>query len=141
MKDKGGKQHWWVTFVQKIHLSKKYIPSAETLYAEDLSDITFTYLCENSPNCLCNFWKHKSFFTTQLFCIFLAQTLYTSYKSSSSKCQFLDFPLLRLKFTKFLLSFFKQKVSFRPKFGSLLSAMRKNSSVLFSLNFICYWQK
>ena len=31
-------------------LSKKYIPSAKTLYAEDLSNITLNYLCENSPN-------------------------------------------------------------------------------------------
>ena len=29
-------------------LSKKYIPSAKTLYTEDLSNITFNYLCENS---------------------------------------------------------------------------------------------
>ena len=33
-------------------LSKKYIPSAKTLYTEDLSNITFNY-CENSPNSLC----------------------------------------------------------------------------------------
>ena len=36
-------------------LSKKYILSAKTLYAEDLSSITFNYLCENSPNYLCHF--------------------------------------------------------------------------------------
>ena len=36
-------------------LSKKYIPSAEKLYAEDLSNITFNYLHENSPNSLCYF--------------------------------------------------------------------------------------
>ena len=35
-------------------LSKKYIPSAKT-YTEDLSNITFKYLCENSPNSLCHF--------------------------------------------------------------------------------------
>ena len=34
----------WATFVQK------YIPSAKILYGEDLSNITFNYLCENSPN-------------------------------------------------------------------------------------------
>ena len=33
-------------------LPKKYIPSAKTLYSEDLSNITFNYLCENSPNYL-----------------------------------------------------------------------------------------
>ena len=62
---------------------------------------------KNSPNYLCHFWNHKSFFTTQLLCIFLSQTLHTFYKSSPSKCKFSDFPLLRLKFTKFLMSFFK----------------------------------
>ena len=36
-------------------LSKKYIPSAEKLFAEDLSNITFNYLHENSPNSLCYF--------------------------------------------------------------------------------------
>ena len=30
-------------------LSKKYIPSAKT-YTEDLSNITFNFLRENSPN-------------------------------------------------------------------------------------------
>ena len=74
-----------------------------------------------------------SFFTTQLRCIFLAQTLHTFYKSSPLKCKFLDFLLLGLKFTKFLMSFFKQKVSFSSKFGSLFSVMRDNSSVLFQL--------
>ena len=50
-------------------LSKNYIPSAKTLYTDDdLSNIT---LCENSPNYLCQFWSHKSFFTTPLLCIFM----------------------------------------------------------------------
>ena len=39
---------WWDAFVQKIHISKKSIRSAKKLYAEDLSNITFNYLCENS---------------------------------------------------------------------------------------------
>ena len=38
-----------------LHLSKKYIPSAKILYAEDLSNITYNYLCKNSPNSLYNF--------------------------------------------------------------------------------------
>ena len=46
--------------------------------------------------------------------------------------KFSDFRMLALKFTKFLMSFFKQKRSFYPKFsGSLFSVMRDNSSVLF----------
>ena len=54
-------------------LPKNYISSAKTLYAVDLSNITFNYLCVDSPNYLCHFWNHKSFFTTQLLCIFLVQ--------------------------------------------------------------------
>ena len=74
---------------------------------------------------------YKSFFTAQFLCIFFAQTLRTFYKSSPSKCKFSDFPLLGLKFTNFLMSFFKQKVSFSSKFGSFFSVMRDNSSVPF----------
>ena len=109
-------------------LSKKYIPLAKTLYTENWSALLST-TC--SPNSLCHFWNHKSFFTPQLLCIFLGQTLHTLDESSPSKCKFSDFPLLTLKFTKFLMSFFKQKVSFSAKFGSLFSVMRDNSSVLF----------
>ena len=78
----------------RLLLSKKHIPSAKTLYTEDLSNITFSYLCENSPNSLCHFYSHKSFFTTQLACVILAQTLHTFDKNISSKCKFSDFPLL-----------------------------------------------
>ena len=60
---------------------------------------------------------------TQLLCTFLTQTLHTLYKNTLSKCKFSDFPLLALKFTKFLRLFFKQKVSFSSKFGSLFSVM------------------
>ena len=111
-------------FCPKINLSKKYIPSAKRLYTEDL---TFNYLYENSPNYLC----HYIIFTTQLLCIFLAQTGHSFYKSSPSKCKFSDFPLLGLKFTNFLISFFEQKISSSSMFGSLFSVMRDNSSVLF----------
>ena len=52
------------------------------------------------------------FFRAQLLCNFLAETLHTFYKSSQSKCKLSYIPLLGLKFTKFLMSFFKQKVSF-----------------------------
>ena len=38
-----------------LYLSKNYIRSAKTLYVEDLSNITFNYLCDNLPNSLCHF--------------------------------------------------------------------------------------
>ena len=78
-----------------------------------------------------SFLKPQSFFTTHFVCIFLAQKLHTLNKSSPSKCTFSDFPLLELKFTKLLMSLFKQKDSLSSKFGSLLSVMRENFRVLF----------
>ena len=123
-----------------LHLSKNYIPSPITLFT-DLSNIAFNYLCENPPNSLCHFWNHKSFFTTQLVYIILAQTLHTFEKNIPSKCKFSDFSLLKLKFIKFLMSFFKQKVSFSLNFGSLFSVMRDNFSVLFQLKLYMIWTK
>ena len=38
-----------------LYLSKNYFRSAKTLYVEDLSNITFNYLCDNLPNSLCHF--------------------------------------------------------------------------------------
>ena len=115
-------------------LSKKCVLSPKTLDTEDSSNITFNYLFENSHNYLCHFWNYKSFFTTQLLCIFLAQTLHTFNKTSPIKCKVSDFPLFRLKFTKLLKSVFKWKVSFSSNFPSLFSVMRHNSSLHFHLN-------
>ena len=117
----------WATFV------KKFIPSAETLYKEGLSNITINYLCENSPHSLCHFWNYMSFFTTQLVYIILAQTLYAIDKSSTSKSKFSDLPLLALKFKTFIMSFLKPKASVSSNFASLSSVMRDNSSILFHL--------
>ena len=47
------------------------------------------------------------------------------------RSKFSDFSLLKLKFIKFLTSFFKQKVSFSLNFGSLFSVMRDNPSLRF----------
>ena len=62
--------------------------------------------------------------------IILAQTLHTFDKNIPSKGTFSDFSL-KLKFIKFLMSFFKQKVNFSLNLESLFSVMRDNSSVLF----------
>ena len=120
---------------------KKYIPSAKT-YTVDLSNITFNYLCVDSPNYLCHFWSHKLFFTPQLLCILLAQTLHTFYKSSTSKCKFSDFPLLALKITKFLMSFFKQKTIFLRSLDLFSVSWKIILLYFFSWNFICcHWEK
>ena len=71
-----------------LRLSKKYISSAKT-YMEDLSNITFNYLRENSPNDLCHFRNHKSFFMAQLVCIFVTQTLHNFYKKKPIKVHIL----------------------------------------------------
>ena len=82
----------------------------------------------------------KSFFTTQLVYITLGQMLQTFDKNIPSKCKFSDFSLLKLKFIKFLMLFFKQKVSFSLNFGSLFNVMKDNSSVLFQVKRII-WTK
>ena len=61
--------------IHGLHLSKKYIPSARTLYTEDLSNITFNY-CENSPNFSCHFWNHKSFLRHNLSVFFSSNITY-----------------------------------------------------------------
>ena len=47
------------------------------------------------------------------------------------KVQIFRFFTIELKYIKFLMSFFTQKVSLSPKFGSLFSVIRNNFSVLF----------
>ena len=91
---------------------KKYMPSVKTLYTENLSSITFNYLCENSTNSLFHFWNQKSFFTTQLLYVCLAQTLHTFDKIIPSNCKFSDFPLRALKFTNFSCHFSNKKSVF-----------------------------
>ena len=121
-------------FCPKINLSKKYITSAKTLYTEYL---TLNYLCENSPNYLC----HYITFTTQLLCIFLAQTLHKFYKSNPSKCKFPDFLLLEFKFTKFVMSFFKQKISFLQNLDLFSVSWEIILRYFFSWNFIWFLQE
>ena len=58
-------------------ICQKCISSAKKLYTEDLSNITFNYLCDNLPNSLCHFWNHKSFSPKQLLYINLTQSLHT----------------------------------------------------------------
>ena len=82
------------TFLQLKHVHKIFLT-------------TFNYLCENSPNSLCRFWNQKSFFTTLLIYIILAQTLHIFHKNIPYKFKFSGFSLLNLKFIKFLVSFFK----------------------------------
>ena len=80
-----------------------------------------------------------SLFTTQL--VYIIFIILAFDKNIPSKCKFPDFSLLKLKFIKFLMPFFKQKVSFSLNFGLLFSVMRDNSSVLFQLKLYMIWTK
>ena len=75
------------------------------------------------------------------FCILLAQTLHTFSKSSPSKSKFSNFPMLALKFTKFLKSFFKQKSVFLQSLNLFSVSWEIILLYFFSWNFLCYWQK
>ena len=60
-------------------LSKKYILPAKTLNTEDLSNITFNYLCEHSLNSLVifetmsQFSRHNYVFKVQIFRLYTAR--------------------------------------------------------------------
>ena len=63
--------------------------------------------------------------------IFLVQTFYTLNKRAHQS-EVLDFWVVGWKFTKFLVSYLKQQVSFSHNFASLFSVMRDNSFCTFS---------
>ena len=120
----------WATFVQKIH-SSSYLHSCISTYLQIYLTLLST-TCLKFTRFLMSFLKPEITFSRHNSSVFfLAQTLHTFYKSSPLQCKCSDIPLLALKFTKFLMSFFKQNVSFSSKFWSLFSVMRDHSSVLF----------
>ena len=87
------------TFLQLKHIQRIYL----TLLSTTLKVHQFSYVIFEIIG---HFLRHNS----SLF--FLAQTLHNFDKNVPAKCKFSDFSLLELKFTKFLMSFFKQKVIF-----------------------------
>ena len=62
------------------------------------------------------------------YCTFLFETLHSIDKSNTSKWKFSDFRLLAWKLTKFLISFFKPRVSFLLNLASHFSVITHNSS-------------
>ena len=113
------------TFLQlKHYIQRIYVTLLSTTCAK-IHQTTYVIYETISP-----FSRHNS-----------SQTLHTFYKSSPSKCNFSGFPLLALKFTKFVMSFFKLKVRFSSKFGSLSVLWEIILLYFFSWNIICYWQK
>ena len=126
------------TFLQLRHIQRIYL----TLFSTTCAKIRqMIYVIFETSRKKKFFWKN-SFFTTQLLCIFLTQTLHTFYKSSTSKCKFSDFPLLALKITKFLMSFFKQKTIFLQSLDLFSVSWKIILLYFFSWNFICcHWEK
>ena len=125
------------TFLQLRHIQRIYL----TLFSTTCPKIRqMTYVIFETRRKKKFFWK-KSFFTTQLLCIFLTQTLHTFYKSSTSKCKFSDFPLLALKITKFLMSFFKQKTIFLQSLDLFSVSWKIILLYVLGWNFMFYWQK
>ena len=104
---------------------------SKNIFLQLKHDIQWIYLKFLSTTCLEIHQVPCVIFET-LSQFFLFQTLQTFDKSIPSKWKCSDFPLLALKFTKFVTPFFKQKV-FSSEFGSLFSVMRDNFSELFYL--------
>ena len=73
--------------------------------------------------------------------IFFAQSLKTLSKNSLSKCNFSDFTLLTSKFTKFFMSFLKDKSGFLQSLNHSSMLWEVTPQHFFSWNFICYWEK
>ena len=78
-----------------------------------------------------SFLKPLVIFYDTLHLYFFSSKITYFQQNSPSKRKFSDFSLLELKFTKLLMSFFKQKGSFSSKFESLLSVMGDNLPVFF----------
>ena len=115
-------------------LSKKYICPKNTFlqlkhYIQRiyLTLLSTTMKIHQIPHVIFEIMSHFSRHNLSLF--FLAQTSHT-YEKYSIKVRIFRFSTARVKIHQ-ILSFFKQKVSFSSKFGSLFSVMRDNSSVLF----------
>ena len=112
--------------------------------------------CSNkiSPNSSWKFWNPKvrnysnfallfSVINDNLRCykiLFWLNLIYFEQKESF-EVNFSGFYVVGWKFTKFVMSYLKLKVSFSLKFGSLFNVMRDNSSVPFRLNLYMIWTK
>ena len=100
--------------------------SAKT-YTVDLSNITFNYLCVDSPNYLCHFWNHKLFFTTQYYILF---TKSANFRLSTAQ----------VKVHQNSSCHFSDKKSVFPQSLGLFSVSWERILLYFlGWNFICYW--
>ena len=81
-----------------------------------------------------SFLKPEVIFRDRISLYFFSSNITYFLHKQPIKAQIFRLSTARLKFTKFLMSFFKQKVSFIQSLDSFFSVMRDNSSVLFQLN-------
>ena len=84
-------------------------------------------------------WITPQCHETYLVFTFSSKTLFALDKRSPSKCNFSDFRLLPWKLTKFLMSFFKPRVSFPLNFELPFSVMTHSSSEIFLLKHYMLW--
>ena len=85
----------------------------------------------NSPKSSCPFWNQESVFLPTLHHYLVSETLYDLDKRNPSKKNLSDFRLLAWKLIKFLISFFKPRVSFPLNVASLFSVMTNISYEIF----------
>ena len=134
-----------------VLLSKKYILSAKTLYTEDLSNITFNYLCENSPNSSCHFSNKKSVFlqSLDLFSVsweiillyFFSWNFICYWEKQHIKVQTFRLATAHIKIHQIPHVIFGTKSQFFFKRWTLFSVIRHNTSVHFHLNLYLFWTK
>ena len=116
-----------------------YISSAKQLYAEDLSNITFNYFCENSPNFWCHFPNHKSFSQRNSSLLFQLKQYIFSTKVAHKSTSFQTFHFLQQKSPKSSCHFSNKKSVFLQSLCHYSVAWEITFLYFFSWNFICYW--
>ena len=124
----------WTTFVQKILF-------LQLNHIEDLSNITFNYLCENSPNSLCHYETIIHFSGHNSSVLFFCSNITYFLQKQHTEVQMLWLATARIKIRKIPHVIFQQKLRFSSNFASLFSVIRHNSSVLFHLNLYMLWRK
>ena len=111
-------------------LSKKYIPSAKT-YVQRIYLTLLSTICVKLPEIpyfifetISHFLRHNSsvFFSSKI--TFFRQK-YRLLRYQTAKCKSSDFPLLVLKLTKFLMSFFQTKSQFFFKVWNTLQCHKR----------------
>ena len=114
-----------------LHLSKKYIPSAKTLYAEDL--FYFQLLVWKFTKLLTSFCNHKVIFHDATCLYYFSSNITYFWQKYSIKVEIFRFLTIRVKIHQISRVIFQAKSKFFSKFGSRFSVMTDNSSVRFHL--------